>query len=203
MRLKQRRPRCARPELYTFDCVTKFLLAKDWEGLRRMATPLVQMALENAGKYGIVNRPSEGKGVGKFCSSSIPAAGEVVAVMFGRVAADGAGARVLRLPPVRARPYVLVGTGPPRSAHPIWSGLVAAQYARIDAADINHSCQDANCAFVRVHDDDARLNAVAVKTLRAIEAGEELLVDYGDEYFAAAGDLPCCCRPVCPKQRRF
>jgi len=50
---------------------------------------------------------------------------------------------------------------------------------------INHSVRRANCQATEAWEDDSPLAAVYLETLRDIAAGEELLFDYGEEYWDA------------------
>lgn len=186
----KRRPMPCRPRVYTLDPRIRLLLEKDVLQLERLMRPLVREIVDNALACGLHNRFAEHKGLGKYCSTPIEA-GVLVAVYQGQVAPDTRGrsdARALLMRPIRGREYVVYGAGP----------------SQVNAADLNHSCLKHNCRFMYVHDDPGRLNAVVVETCRRIEAGEELLLDYGESYFLAGeGSVPCRCDDPCPKGRRF
>lgn len=48
---------------------------------------------------------------------------------------------------------------------------------------INHSVRRANCMAADAFDEDSAIAAVFLETLRPIKRGEELLFDYGHEYW--------------------
>ena len=188
MRVK-RRPLPRRPLVYELDPSVRFLLQRDMEDLRRLMVPVVREVLDTVNAAGIHNRQTESCGIGKFCMAPIEK-DSLVAIYQGRVCprSKEAGERTLQLKPIRGRQYVVHGGEP----------------SRINAADINHSCAKANCRLVYVHDDDRRLNAVVCVADRHIAAGEELLVDYAEDFFPPGqGSVPCRCDDPCPKGRFF
>lgn len=48
---------------------------------------------------------------------------------------------------------------------------------------VNHSKRRANCVAQDAFDEDAELGAVFLETSRDVSRGEELLFNYGDEYW--------------------
>jgi uncharacterized protein len=61
-----------------------------------------------------------------------------------------------------------------------------------ESRHINHSCEP-NCAAYEVEHEDGSL-AIVIETLRFVQRGEELSLDYAlDVDRADEGDFPCCC----------
>ena len=145
------------------------------------------------GGGGVEKREVVGKGNGVFTTRKIKA--ETIVLICSGTIYDAAhptavaSDRVIGLKPVYGHNLSVVGDSRPEAT----------------GADVNHSCCDYNCRFQFVHDDDERLNAVVIRTLRDLAVDEELLVDYGDAFFrVGCGKTPCmCCGGVCPKGRMF
>jgi len=181
---KRENPVPKRLALYEFD--SRVAESEDMAALQQLMTPIMHDISENVQRYGIRLSQNE-KGIGKICAEPIEA-GELVGIYTGtvynakEVPLEDNG-RQMTLP----NSLVVNGFGP----------------SAINAADCNHSCQRFNCRYMFVHDDDELLNAVVLETTRRVEAGEELLVDYGDEFFAKNGTSACLCDTPCPLNRFF
>jgi hypothetical protein len=150
--------------------------------------PILRDITDNVNEYGIVARPTP-KGPGKFATNAIDAAGVCVGIYMGRLHLSEArvqdNGRHFDLGSVNGVRLFVEGAGP----------------SALNAADFNHSCCRANVAYKFLFEEG--LKVVVVITLRRIEPGEELLVDYGDGYFQPGGTAPCLCEAVCPKNRFF
>ena len=175
-----------RQTLYEFD--SRVDERVDMAALQLLMTPIIQEISDNVQRYGIRIVQSD-KGIGKTCTEPIEA-DELVGVYTGTVynadeaPPDDNNGRLMGLP----NSLVVNAFGP----------------SAINAADFNHSCQRFNCRYMFVHDDDHLLNAVVLATIRRVEAGEELLVNYGDEYFRkSSGSVACLCDTPCPLNRFF
>ena len=181
--------------VYTIDNTTdpglSDLLGEDLRNLHASIGPTIMEIEDNIERYGIRLEGGE-KGLQKIATQPIPHTGVMLGIYTGqlhfaqtRVADNG---RHLNLKPVRGIPLFVEGSGP----------------SRIQAADCNHSCTGANLAYkyLRITDADV-LEAVVVVTTRRIAAGEELLLDYGEDFFRRDGSRPCLCADPCPLNRYF
>ena len=188
-RIKQRNP-VRKPSFSVYSFYDPRIPAAVVSTFERSVLPYTREALTNVEKYLICNRAAEGKnGIGKFCFARVEKEGELLAIYQGEVLRDK------RRLPDNSRIFEPPGSG---------VVVLGSEPSRFNAADFNHSCTQSNCYYVDLPTDG--LPCIGIVSKGPIEAGSELLVDYGDAYFMARpGTVPCqCARPaVCPKGRMF
>ena len=176
--------------VYTIDDNTdpglSALLAGDLKTLNEHIQPILREINDNVNDYGITIMPTP-KGLGKFASKPICETNVLLGIYTGRLHFANTpvpdNGRHMNLRSIKGVDLFIEGSDP----------------SPINAADFNHSCCKANTTFRYV----ATLPAIVVTNTRPIEAGEELLLDYGDSYFRSGGSMPCLCEEVCPKGRFF